>query len=111
HIAAAEIAHGRLLASIGRLHDALARKAAEFDSIVKIGRTHGQDAAPVRLGQEFGGYARQLAASIERIRAALEAIYELPLGGTAVGTGLNAPARFAAAVIAELGGPAGVALI
>jgi fumarate hydratase, class II len=84
------------------LETALRRKAAEFHGIVKIGRTHLQDAVPMRLGQEFAGYARQVEASRERMEAALPGIYELALGGTAVGTGLNAPPGFAAAVIAEL---------
>src|SRR5262249_43189060 len=72
----------------------LTLKAEEFCDIVKIGRTHLQDAVPMYLGDEFSGYARQVEASIERIRAALEGIYELPLGGTAVGSGLNAPPQF-----------------
>jgi fumarate hydratase class II len=70
--------------------------------VIKVGRTHLQDAAPMRLGQEFGGYARQVAASRERVSAALPGIYELALGGTAVGTGLNAPPGFAARTIAEI---------
>src|SRR3954454_14432270 len=85
-----------------KLEDSLERKADEFWDVIKIGRTHLQDATPVRMGQEFSGYARQVAASAERIQAALRWIYELPLGGTAVGTGLNAPAGFAAATIAEI---------
>ena len=111
HVAAAEIAHGRLLPAMERLQAALARKAAEFGDIVKIGRTHWQDAAPVRLGQEFVGYARQVELSIERLRAALAGVYELPLGGTAVGTGLNAPDGFAPAVIAELAARTGLPLV
>jgi fumarate hydratase class II len=102
HIAAAETAHGLLFPSMDRLRRSLEAKAAEFHRIVKIGRTHLQDAVPMRLGQEFGGYAMQVQASQERIRAALPGIYELALGGTAVGTGLNAPPGFAAAVIAEV---------
>ena len=102
HIAAAETALQRLLPAIERLRQALATKAAAFHGIVKIGRTHLQDAVPMRLGHEFSGYARQVEASAERIRAALGGIYELPLGGTAVGTGLNARPGFAAAVIAEI---------
>src|SRR2546430_553661 len=97
HIAAAETAHGRLLPAIGRLQSSLEAKAAQFRDIVKIGRTHLQDAVPMRLGQEFSGYARQVEASGERIRTALAGVYELPLGGTAVGTGLNAPPGFARA--------------
>jgi len=102
HIAAAETAHRQLLPAIERLRSSLESKAAQFHGLVKIGRTHLQDAVPMRLGQEFGGYARQVEASEERIRAALAGIYELALGGTAVGTGLNAPPGFAAKVIAEI---------
>jgi fumarate hydratase, class II len=107
HIAAAtEIAH-RLIPSVAELRDALARRAEEFADIVKIGRTHLQDAVPLTLGQEFGGYAAQLDADLARLDAALPGLYELAVGGTAVGTGLNAPAGFAeacAAKIAELTG-------
>jgi fumarate hydratase class II len=85
-----------------RLHASLVRKAGEFADVIKIGRTHLQDAVPMRLGQEFSGYAQQVRSSRERIEAALAGIYELPLGGTAVGTGLNAEPGFAAAVIAEI---------
>jgi fumarate hydratase class II len=102
HIAAAEEVTKRLLPAMRGLEQSLARKAEQFHDIIKIGRTHLQDATPVRLGQEFGGYARQTAASAERIEAALRGIFELPLGGTAVGTGLNAPPGFAAATIAEI---------
>jgi fumarate hydratase class II len=102
HIAAAEEVHARLLPALRGLQESLERKAREFDDVIKIGRTHLQDAVPMRLGQEFGGYARQVEAARERIQAALPGIYELPLGGTAVGTGLNAPPGFAAGVIAEV---------
>src|SRR5581483_7710218 len=102
HIAAAEAVRGRLLPAMRGLAESLARKANQFHDVVKIGRTHLQDAVPMRLGQEFGGYARQVEAARERIQAAMPGIYELPLGGTAVGTGLNAPAGFARAVIAEI---------
>ncbi len=102
HIAAAETVTGRLLPALHDLAASLNRKAFEFHDIIKIGRTHLQDAVPVRLGQEFSGYARQVQAAGERIEAALRGIYELPLGGTAVGTGLNAPPGFAAAVIEEI---------
>ena len=111
HIAAAEEVHGRLLPSIRRLQTSLERKAAGFDAVIKIGRTHLQDAVPVRLGQEFGGYARQVEVSRERIEAALPGIYELALGGTAVGTGLNAPPGFAAAVIREIAGRTGLPFV
>jgi fumarate hydratase class II len=104
HIAAAETVHGSLLPAMEQLRQSLERKAAEFHGVIKIGRTHLQDAVPVRLGQEFSGYARQVEQSIARVNAAMPGIYELPLGGTAVGTGLNAPPGFAAAVIAKLAG-------
>jgi fumarate hydratase, class II len=102
HVAAAEAVRGRLEPALVKLRDSLARKAAEFHAIVKIGRTHLQDAVPIRMGQEFGAYARQVENARARIDAALAGIYELPLGGTAVGTGLNAPPGFAPAVIGEL---------
>jgi fumarate hydratase class II len=102
HVAAARAVVDRLLPAMRQLAGSLARKAGQFHDIVKIGRTHLQDAVPIRMGQEFSGYARQVEAAGERVEAALPGIYELPLGGTAVGTGLNAPAGFARAVIAEL---------
>src|SRR5215467_1464415 len=102
HIAAAELVHVDLFPAIDALHASLARQSQEFAGVIKIGRTHLQDAVPMRLGQEFSGYARQVAASRERIESALAGVYELALGGTAVGTGLNAPPGFAAAVIAEI---------
>ena len=85
-----------------RLAEALAAKSAEFDPIVKSGRTHLMDATPVRLGQEFGGYATQIRNGVTRLEQALGGLEELALGGTAVGTGINAPAGFAAAVIAHI---------
>ncbi len=102
HIAAAESVTGRLLPAMRLLGASLERKAAEFHGIIKMGRTHLQDAVPIRMGQEFSGYARQVEAARERIDAALAGIYELPLGGTAVGTGLNAPPGFARDTIAEI---------
>src|SRR5574337_1262091 len=99
HIAAAELTHYELLPAMASLDASLTAKAEAFRDVVKIGRTHLQDAVPIRLGQEFGGYARQVELAAERIRSALDGIYELPLGGTAVGTGLNAPSGFAAAAI------------
>ncbi len=107
HIAAATAVVGRLLPAVRELRDALARRADEFAGIVKIGRTHLQDAVPLTLGQEFGAYVAQLHAGLDRIEQALPGLYELAIGGTAVGTGLNAPAGFgqkAAAAIAELTG-------
>jgi fumarate hydratase class II len=102
HIAAAEAVTGRLIPAMRDLEASLNDKAHEFDDIVKTGRTHLQDAVPIRLGQEFSGYARQVAAAHERIQQSMAGIYELPLGGTAVGTGLNAPPGFAAAVIEDI---------
>jgi fumarate hydratase class II len=99
HIAAAETAVRDLLPAMESLSGALKDKARQFHPIIKIGRTHLQDAVPMRLGQEFSGYAAQVDHSMERLGAALEGIYELPLGGTAVGTGLNALPGFAARVI------------
>ncbi len=102
HIAAAVSVHSRLLPAMRKLAGSLEAKAAGFEDVIKIGRTHLQDAVPIRMGQEFSGYARQVNASLERVEATLGGIYELPLGGTAVGTGLNAPEGFAGEVIAEI---------
>ena len=84
------------------LHEVLARKAEEFDDVVKIGRTHLMDAVPIRLGQEFSGYARQIELAIERIEATLPGLRELAIGGTAVGTGLNTHPEFGARMAREL---------
>ena len=102
HVSAALLVHGRLLPALNRLRQGLSKKADEFQDVVKIGRTHLQDAVPMRLGDEFGGYARQVQASAERIEAAMPGIYELPLGGTAIGTGLNAPPELGRLTIAHL---------
>ncbi|PWU10096.1 MAG: aspartate ammonia-lyase [Terriglobia bacterium] len=102
HIAAAEEVQARLLPAMRQLQESLEGKAQQFWDIIKIGRTHLQDAVPIRMGQEFSGYARQVELSRARVESALSGIYELPLGGTAVGTGLNAPRGFAPAVIAEI---------
>ena len=102
HIAATQAIVGDLLPSVQALRDALATRAAEFADIVKIGRTHLQDAVPLTLGQEFGGYAAQLDAGIERLELTLPGLYELAAGGTAVGTGLNAPPGFGEAVAARI---------
>lgn len=102
HMAAVAACREQLCPAMYSLQGALETKAREFDDVIKIGRTHLQDAVPMRLGQEFSGYARQVEASLERLDAALLGMYELALGGTAVGTGLNAPPGFAAAVIEEL---------
>jgi fumarate hydratase class II len=88
--------------ALARLADALGRKAAELDSVVKIGRTHLQDAVPVRLGQEFSGYAQQVKNALARLESVKPRLAELPLGGTAVGTGLNASPEMAPKVIARL---------
>ncbi len=103
HVAAAISVTDDLLPAMTGLYEALAEKSAELHGVIKIGRTHLQDAVPMRLGQEFGGYARQVELASDRIRIALEDVYELPLGGTAVGTGLNAVPGFATGVIGELG--------
>jgi fumarate hydratase class II len=108
HVSAAMLATSELLPAMAELAQALRSKAGEFKDLVKIGRTHLQDAVPMTLGQEFSGYAAQVEHCSERIQAALEGIYELPLGGTAVGTGLNAPPGFASAVIAELAARTGL---
>jgi fumarate hydratase, class II len=102
HIAAAEQVRRELMIAMIQLGESLKKKSEEFADVIKIGRTHMQDAVPMRMGQEFSGYARQAEASLERIHAALDGIYELALGGTAVGTGLNAPTGFAAAAIAKI---------
>ena len=107
NIAAAHAMVSRLLPAVRELRDALARRAGEFAGIVKIGRTHLQDAVPLTLGQEFSGYVAQLDGGIERLEQSLPGLYELAIGGTAVGTGLNAPAEFgekAATKIAQLTG-------
>jgi fumarate hydratase class II len=102
HIAGVETVTHRLLPALDYLDRELTRKSREFHDVIKIGRTHLQDAVPMRLGQEFSGYAQQVKNALKRITSALEGLYELPLGGTAVGTGLNAPAGFAAETIAEI---------
>ena len=102
HIAAAREIHDALLPALHHLHKALAAKAEAFDDIVKIGRTHLQDATPLTLGQEFSGYAKQVENGIARIEAALPRLHELAQGGTAVGTGLNTRAGFDKAFAAEV---------
>ncbi|MEP6808241.1 MAG: class II fumarate hydratase [Chloroflexota bacterium] len=102
HLAATDGVVNILIPALNRLATALEGKAGEFASVVKAGRTHLMDATPVTLGQEFGGYAAQVRYGIERLDASLPRVAELPLGGTAVGTGINAPAGFAEAVIEEL---------
>ncbi|MBW2270832.1 MAG: class II fumarate hydratase [Deltaproteobacteria bacterium] len=102
HIAARQAIHEDLLPALRQLRDCLARKAQEFDDVVKVGRTHLMDAAPVRLGQEFAGYARQIELGLSRVESAMEALAELALGGTAVGTGLNCPPEFPTLAIARI---------
>jgi fumarate hydratase class II len=102
YIAAAVNVTSRLVPAVQGLHDAIAAKAKEWDSIVKIGRTHMQDATPLTLGQEWSGYAGMLADDVERIDDALKGVYRLALGGTAVGTGINAAPGFAEAATAEI---------
>ena len=95
HIAAVEEIHRRLIPMVTKLRDALHAKSEEFNDIIKTGRTHLMDATPLTLGQEFSGYAQQLTNGLERIEAAMPRMYELALGGTAVGTGLNTHPQFA----------------
>jgi fumarate hydratase, class II len=107
HIAAVQAMQERLLPMVKLLRDELATKTAEYESMIKIGRTHLMDAVPLTLGQEFSGYVAQLEQGIKRVEGVLPELYELALGGTAVGTGLNTHPEFAvrsAAVIAELTG-------
>ena len=95
HIACAEELSRQVMPALEHLHAALKAKSAQFAHIIKIGRTHTQDATPLTLGQEFSGYAHQIAMSVRRIKDTLYGLYELAQGGTAVGTGLNAPVGFA----------------
>jgi fumarate hydratase, class II len=102
HCAARMSIEGELLPALAALHASLARKGQEFDGVMKIGRTHLADATPMRLGQEFSGHARQIELSIERMKIAAASLAELPLGGTAIGTGINAHPEFAARAIEKL---------
>ncbi|BCA53532.1 fumarate hydratase, aerobic Class II [Nitrospira sp. KM1] len=111
HIAASEMIHRQLTPALKRLHQALRAKAGEFDKVVKIGRTHLQDATPVRLGQEFGGYARQIELGLERMKRAQSALSEVALGGTAVGTGLNCHPEFSAKVMAIISKETGCSFV
>ncbi len=110
HLAAAQEIAGELVPALDHLARTFRSKSAEFADVVKSGRTHLMDATPVTLGQELGGYAAAVEHGIERLQATLARVGELPLGGTAVGTGLNAKAGFAAAVIASLGEATGLPL-
>jgi fumarate hydratase class II len=98
HIATVEMIHKRLIPSLENLHDGLRSKSKEFKNIIKIGRTHLMDATPLTLGNEFSGYAQQIDNALNRIATALPRLYELAIGGTAVGTGINAPSKFAVTV-------------
>src|SRR3712207_3623423 len=110
HLAAlGEIAE-QLLQALDRLASSLEAKASEFDDVVKSGRTHLMDAVPVTLGQEFSGYAAQARQGIERVRDGMPRLGQIPLGGTAVGTGLNTPPEFAARGRERLSGDTGLAI-
>ena len=102
HISAVEEIHRKLIPMVKKLRDALQQKAGEFNDIIKIGRTHFMDATPLTLGQEFSGYAQQLTNGLERIEACLPRLYEIPLGGTAVGTGLNSHPEYAEKVAQKI---------
>ncbi|HEX6073864.1 MAG TPA: class II fumarate hydratase [Micromonosporaceae bacterium] len=110
HLAATEAVVGKLIPALEDLGATLEAKRDEFADVVKSGRTHLMDATPVTLGQEFGGYAAQLRHGVERLRSSLPRLAELPLGGTAVGTGVNTPHGFGAKVIAELARTTGLPL-
>ncbi|MEA3216261.1 MAG: fumarate hydratase, class [Acidimicrobiia bacterium] len=110
HVAAVDAVVADLRPALRHLEEGLRSKAAEFATVVKAGRTHLMDATPVTLGQEFGGYAQQIHESIERLDSALPRVGRLPLGGTAVGTGINAPPAFAPAVIDRLAASTGLPL-
>jgi fumarate hydratase class II len=110
HIAATYNLVYSLLPALRHLESALSLKSTEFAQVVKSGRTHLMDATPVTLGQEFGGYAAQIGRGIERVESALPRVAELPLGGTAVGTGINTPAGFAESVISMIADKTGLPL-
>jgi fumarate hydratase class II len=111
HVAAAMAIAGDLLPALRRMAEQLEAKAEIWSDIVKIGRTHTQDATPLTLGQEFSGYARQVRAGIERIELTLPGLHELAQGGTAVGTGLNSPRGFAEAIAAEIAAATGIPFV
>lgn len=102
HIAAVQEIHQKLLPALGHFFKNLEKKSEEFKDLIKVGRTHLQDATPITLGQEFGGYAGQIELGIERVKASLPRLYPLAQGGTAVGTGLNCPPGFAEAFAKEV---------
>jgi fumarate hydratase class II len=111
YVAAAVETTGRLIPAVKALHDSIDAKAKAWSDIVKIGRTHMQDATPLTLGQEWSGYAGMLADDLERLQDALKGVYRLALGGTAVGTGINAAPGFAEAAAAELAKLTGVPFV
>jgi fumarate hydratase, class II len=111
HVAVAVEIYTRLLPALQSLQEKLQEKAAQWDRVIKIGRTHLMDATPLRLGQEFGGFARQLELSVRRAKVALEAVLELPVGGTAVGSGINTHPEFGSRVAAVLTRETGVPFI
>jgi len=107
HIAAVQVIHKRLLPSVQALRQAIAAKADQWHDVIKIGRTHLEDAVPLTVGQEWSGYGAQLAQAVDRTMAAAEGLFELAVGGTAVGTGLNAPDGFGEQVAAEIAAATG----
>jgi fumarate hydratase class II len=111
HLAALDELVHELLPALQRLADSLAAKADEFDDVVKSGRTHWMDAVPVTLGQEFGGYAAQVRQGIARVESTLERVGQIPLGGTAIGTGLNTHPEFAERVRAQLAADTGLGIL
>jgi len=111
HIATATAIREELIPALSHLADVLEKKAKQFDNIVKIGRTHLQDATPIRLGQEISGYAAQARLSVERCQKAIRCLRELPLGGTAVGTGINSHPAFAALAIAAIAHATGIEFV
>jgi fumarate hydratase class II len=108
HVAAAQEVHARLIPALRHLHGLLEGHARDWDDIVKIGRTHLQDATPLTLGQEMSGYARQVEDGIARVEGVLPRLHRLAQGGTAVGTGINAPAGFGEAIAAEIAATTGL---
>jgi fumarate hydratase class II len=111
HVAVAQAIHDELMPALLRFQGVLADRARKWDDIIKIGRTHLADATPIRLGQEFSGYARQMELAVERAERALAALGELPAGGTAVGTGINTHPRFGATVAQILARETGIAFV
>ena len=111
HVAVASSIHNHLIPGLEKLAASLAQKARDWDQIIKIGRTHLADATPLRLGQEFGGFARQLELSVERAYQAAAAVYELPVGGTAVGSGINTHPEFGHRVSVELAKLTGISFV